>query len=288
MTSKFITEKSFLKSGLYIVSTPIGNLQDITFRAVDTLNKVDIIACEDTRVSKILLTHYNISTPTISIHNYNESDKIDLIKSKLKQGLSIALISDAGTPLISDPGFKIVKSLKNDGYYITCVPGPSSPIAALSISGMPTDKFKFIGFLPAKQQEKISIINEVKYDKNSVIFFETANRLLNTLSILKDLITDRSVAIIREITKIYEEVKIGNPAELIEYFTYCDPKGEFVCIITPYKGNNNISTDKIKNSLAFLLKYMSLKEASEYLSTLFEIPKKNVYNIGIEIKRNKI
>lgn len=276
--------KKILKTGLYIVSTPIGNLSDITLRAIDTLNKVDLIACEDTRVSRILLKHYNITTPTISIHNYNESSKIDFIKIKLEQGFCVALISDAGTPLISDPGYKLVSTLKRLNFYVTIIPGVSSPIAALTLAGFPTNKFTFIGFIPTKQQEKLNLFNNIKYNESTIIFFETANRLINTLEIIDQIFVTRHIAIARELTKIHEEVKEGTAKDLLNYFINNNPKGEIVGLISPYTDLKIKDINKIQSAINSLSKYMSLKDISVFLSSMFEISKKEIYNIGIELK----
>ena len=276
--------KKILKTGLYIVSTPIGNLSDITLRAIDTLNKVDLIACEDTRVSRILLKHYNITTPTMSIHNYNESSKIDFIKTKLEQGFCVALISDAGTPLISDPGYKLVSTLKRLNFYVTIIPGVSSPIAALTLAGFPTNKFTFIGFIPTKQQEKLNLFNNIKYNESTIIFFETANRLINTLEIINQIFVTRHIAIARELTKIHEEVKEGTAKDLLNYFINNNPKGEIVGLISPYTDLKIKDINKIQSAINSLSKYMSLKDISVFLSSMFEISKKEIYNIGIELK----
>ena len=286
MTSKMTENiKNILRSGLYIVATPIGNLGDITFRAVETLNSVDLIACEDTRVSKVLLDKYGIHTPTISVHNYNEADKIDFIKSKLDVGLAIAFISDAGTPLISDPGYKVSSSLRDVGYYVTIVPGPSAPIAALALTGFPTDRFMFIGFVPTKSNEKTGFFNEVKSERATVVFFESPNRLLDTLSTLSQIFGNRQIAIVREITKIYEEVKRGTATELFSYFTQNPPRGEFVGLIHPAEVEKSVDEQKIEKMLSSLLTKLSLKDASEFISSVFDISKKVVYNIGLRMKQ---
>ena len=286
MTSKMTSKtKNILKSGLYIVATPIGNLGDISFRAIETLKNADLIACEDTRVSKILLDKYGIDTPTFSVHNYNEESKIDYIKSKLDEGFAIAEVSDAGTPLISDPGYKLSSNLRDAGYYVTIVPGPSAPIAALALTGFPTDRFMFIGFVPTKNNEKTGFFDKVKNIDATVVFFESANRVLETLKTLKQIYGDRPIALVREITKIYEEVKKGTPSELIDYFTTNTPKGEFVGLISPCEKNESFDTIKVKTILSSLLKYMSLKDASEFIATTFDLSKKDVYNIGLDIKK---
>ena len=286
MTSKKENNKNILKAGLYIVATPIGNLADITFRAIDTLKNVDLIACEDTRVSKILLDKYGIHTPTVSVHNYNEDDKISFLKSEIDSDKAIAFISDAGTPLISDPGYKISSFLRNFGYYVTIIPGPSAPIAGLVLSGFPTDRFMFIGFAPTKTNEKINFFNEIKDERATVIFFESPNRILDTLTILDKIFGDRKISFAREITKIYEQVCSGSAKELKSYFSENPPKGEFVGLIYPSTKNKfEIDEEKIKNMLKFLLEKMSLKDASGFLSLAFDISKKMIYNLGLEIKK---
>lgn len=287
MTSKLSKniKKNILKSGLYIVGTPIGNMEDISFRAVNTLKNADIIACEDTRVSKVLLSNYGIDTQTVSIHNYNESEKIDWVKNKIDEGLSIALISDAGMPLISDPGYKVVNELRNSGYYVSVVPGATSTISALVLSGMPTDRFMFIGFAPTKEKEKFAFFDEVKNIDASVIFFETANRLTDTLKTLNQIFKERKIAIVREITKIYEEVKTGTPEELFNHFSQNGVKGEIVGVISPCKKKESFDSDKIQKTLLELLEYMPLKSASEFVAKIFDISKKEVYNLGIKLKK---
>lgn len=286
MTSKLSKniKKNILKSGLYIVGTPIGNMEDISFRAVNTLKNADIIACEDTRVSKVLLSNYGIDTQTVSIHNYNESEKIDWVKNKIDEGLSIALISDAGMPLISDPGYKVVSELRNSGYYVSVVPGATSTISALVLSGMPTDRFMFIGFAPTKEKEKFAFFDEVKNIDASVIFFETANRLTDTLKTLNQIFKERKIAIVREITKLYEEVKTGTPEELFNHFSQNGVKGEIVGVISPCKKKESFDSDKIQKTLLELLEYMPLKSASEFVAKIFDISKKEVYNLGIKLK----
>ena len=286
MTSKIKeNSKNILRAGLYIVATPIGNLGDITFRAVETLTNVDLIACEDTRVSKILLDKYGIKTPTTSVHNYNESDRIDFLKSKIDEGQAVAFISDAGTPLISDPGYKVSSLLRSLGYYVTIVPGASAPIAGLVLSGFPSDRFMFIGFVPTKSNEKTGFFNEVKNERATVIFFESPNRIVETLETIDKIFDDRKISLVREITKIYEEVKTGTAKELLSYFKSNPPKGEFVGLISPVESSSDVDEGKIKSQLQTLLKYMSLKDASEFISSTFEISKKTVYNIGLEIKK---
>ena len=288
MTSKIKeNNKNILRAGLYIVATPIGNLSDITFRAIDTLRDADLIACEDTRVSKTLLDKYGIKTPTTSVHNYNESDRIEFLKSQIDEGKAIAFISDAGTPLISDPGYKVSSLLRNLGYYVTIIPGPSAPIAGLVLSGFPSDRFMFIGFVPTKNNEKAGFFNEIKNERATVIFFESPNRILETLKTLDEIFDKRKICLVREITKIYEEVHSGTAKDLISYFTLNPPRGEFVGLISPCEETENIDALKIKEMLSSLLEHMSLKDASEFISSTFDLSKKTVYNIGLEMKNKE-
>ncbi len=287
MTSDF--PKNKLKPGFYIVSTPIGNLDDISFRAIKTLHDVDLIACEDTRVSKKLLSHYGVATDVFSLHNYNEKDKINFIKSKIELGFAIALISDAGTPLISDPGYKVVSYLRENNFYVTIVPGASAVISAITLSGFPTNKFSFIGFIPTKNSEKEQVFNKIKTYDGTIIFYESPNRIIDTLEVIKNILGDRKIAIAREITKIYEEVKIGTASELVKYFSINIPKGEFVGLIYPCIDNKNESenTEKIEECLKVIGKKLSLKDASELLSVILATSKKSIYNVGIMLNKKE-
>ena len=253
------------------------------------MNDVDLIACEDTRVSKKLLSHYGIITPVFSVHNYNEKDKIDFIKSKIELGFAIAMISDAGTPLISDPGYKVVSELKNSDFYVTIVPGASAVISGLTLSGFPTNKFSFMGFIPTKNSEKEQAVkNIVTYDGTS-IFYESPNRIIETLKVIEKILGNRKIAIAREMTKIYEEVKIGTASELLNYFTKNSPKGEFVGLIYPFTENKNQNeeTEKIEKYLKVIGKKLSLKDASELLAVILETSKKSVYNVGIMLSKKE-
>lgn len=217
---------------LYIVATPIGNLKDITLRALETLKNVDVIVCEDTRVTSVLLTHYEIKKPLIALNEFNEEQIVyEIIKKLEKQ--NIALVSDAGTPLISDPGYKLVKTARDKGFSIVPIPGPSALIAALSVSGLPTDNFTFLGFLP-KTESKVKKNLEIGVTlKRTVIFYESPHRIIKTLEIMNNLFGDIEVSISRELTKKFEEVRIGKISEHLERFTAKTPKGEFVVIFRP-------------------------------------------------------
>lgn len=227
---------------LYIVATPIGNLGDITLRAIETLKSVDIIACEDTRVSSKLLHEYGIDKPLVAVNDFNEAAKITQVISFLKDGKSVALISDAGTPLVSDPGFKIVREVILEGFKVESIPGASSVIAALTVSGMPPDKFLFVGYLPKKEEKRKQLLQSLKSYchpelisgsgiKSTVIFFESPFRLLATLKSLQDVFGDIEICICRELTKIHEEVRREKVSQSIEHFSKIAPKGEFVLLV---------------------------------------------------------
>ncbi len=222
---------------VYLVSTPIGNLKDITFRAVETLNRVPLIAAEDTRHSKVLLSHYNISTPLISYFEHNKFSRIPKLMDHLKAGNDLAVITDAGTPGISDPAYRLVREAIALSINIESIPGPSAFLAGLSSSGLPTDRFIFEGFLPPKKGRKKRMLS-VENEEATLIYYESPNRLLRTLKQLKETLGDRPAVVARELTKLYEEIKRGTLSELYSYFDKKKPKGE--CVILVGKNDENV------------------------------------------------
>ncbi len=222
----------FKASMLFIVSTPIGNLEDITFRAVNTLKESDFILCEDTRVSRVLLNHYQISKELISVNAFNESRKIEEIIRRLERGEIASLISDAGTPLISDPGTRLLSAARKAGIQIVPVPGPSSLTAALSTAGFAIDEFHYIGFLPQKKGRQ-KTLSELREMECAVVMFESVYRIKKLLQELNAVMPDRLVLVCREMTKKFEEILEGTPAQLMERFAENEPKGEFVVILAP-------------------------------------------------------
>ncbi len=215
---------------LYVVSTPIGNLNDITFRAIDILKNVNFIATEDTRTTGKLLKHFSISTKMISYHEHNEISSSENLCKLLDKGNDIAIVSDAGTPCISDPGYRIVHLAKSRGVLVTSIPGASSVTSALSVSGLPTDHFYFEGFLPRKKGRKTRL-EFLKSLDATIVIFESPMRLLKTLSHIQEFIGERVVSVCRELTKIYEETFMGNVTEVIEYFSNKKIRGEIVILI---------------------------------------------------------
>jgi len=222
----------FKNSGtLFLVSTPIGNLEDITLRALKVLKEVDLIAAEDTRKTGILLKKYSISNRFTSYHDFNKEKKVHSLLQELKSGKSIALVSDAGTPGISDPAFLMVKLAIQEGIRVESVPGPAAFVSALVISGLPTDKFVFEGFLPAKAGKRRKRISELSEEKRTLIFYESPHRFLETLKDLISILGDRRGSIARELTKKFEEVKRGNLTEIEAYFKTTKIRGEIVIVL---------------------------------------------------------
>jgi 16S rRNA (cytidine1402-2'-O)-methyltransferase len=264
---------SISKPGLYIIATPIGNLKDITLRALEILAKSDIILCEDTRVTSKLLTAYNIQVQ-LKIYNDQSTEKDrNYIKDLLSQNKIISLVSDAGTPLISDPGYKLIEDLKKHDFYITSLPGASSVLIALTLSGLPSDKFSFYGFLPSKQEARRKFLEDKKSVSHTMIFFETATRLLDTLTTIAEIYHNRKIVIARELTKKFEEVKTGTALELVNYYNNHTLKGEIVLLID---GSEDLPED-LASEIQVLLRHTTAKTASLILSELKGINKNAVY-----------
>jgi 16S rRNA (cytidine1402-2'-O)-methyltransferase len=216
---------------LYIVSTPIGNLADLTYRAVKTLQEADCICAEDTRVSKTLLSFYNIATPVMSYHDHNETLVTPKLIARLKTGDNIAIITDAGTPGIADPAFYIVRAAITEGIKVIPVPGASAVLAALVCSGLPCEKYIFENFLPHKSSQRIRIFESLKEETRTVIFYETPHRILKVLNEIKTTLGSVNIVIARELTKVHEEFLRGTPDELLKHFETKPPKGEMVVLI---------------------------------------------------------
>lgn len=226
---------------LYIVSTPIGNLEDLTLRALRILQEVSVIAAEDTRRTQKLCNHFGIHTTLTSYHDFNKEEKTPILLKRLEEGESIALVSDAGTPLIADPGYYLVTRAINQQLPITAIPGPCAALAALSISGLPTDTFSFYGFLPRKHNARLRLLQELSTQKSTIILFETPHRIHRTLDMLKSLFGERRMVLMRELTKTHEEVLRGSVAQIAEVCQNRMLKGEITLVIEG-------KTQKKKNS----------------------------------------
>jgi 16S rRNA (cytidine1402-2'-O)-methyltransferase len=216
---------------LYLVATPIGNLADITHRALEVLREVDLIACEDTRHTHKLLRHYGIDTKTISYHEHNEQQRAEELIGLLKQGSDVAVVSDAGTPSISDPGFRLVRTAIENDVRIVPLPGPSALVAALVATGLPTDEFFFAGFLPARTGARRARLNELRAVPGTLIFYEAPHRLASSLRDAYEVLGEREAVVARELTKLHEEIRRGRLSELAEHYSTNEPRGEIVLLI---------------------------------------------------------
>ena len=272
-------------SVLYIVGTPIGNLGDISSRALNVLKNVSLIACEDTRETKKIMSKYEFNNKLISFNKYNSQKKIPNIISNLKSGKSVAIVSDAGMPGICDPGEKLVKDARSNGINIICIPGPCAVITALVSSGMPSSKFSFEGFLPKKNSERHKILSEISKNYRTTILFESPHRLKNLLNELREFLGgEREIQISRELTKKFEEHIGNNINQVIEHFKDKEVMGEITLVI---KGNNN-STKKSEVNILELKKDLkeltnaglSLSQASKYLAKKNNLTKRFFYNMG--------
>jgi len=217
---------------LYIVSTPIGNLEDITYRAVRILKEADWIACEDTRTTRRLLDHYGIQTRLVSYHEHNELERSEELIERLRQGETGALVSDAGTPLLSDPGYRVVRGAVKEGIRVEAIPGPSALLAGLVVSGLPTDQFHFGGFLPAKQGQRMRLLESLRDEQATLIFYEAPHRILESLDDIAAALGGREIVVARELTKMHEEVLRGTPATIRNNLAERDMiRGEFVILV---------------------------------------------------------
>ena len=275
------------ENGLYLVSTPLGNLKDITLRAIEVLRQSHCILCEDTRVSKNLLAKYQIKSKLISNHKFNEKKNVEKIIQYLKSGKIISLISDAGTPSISDPGSILVNECINSKIKVIPIPGPSAVSAAISISGF-SDKFLFCGFFSEKKQHLSNQLKKLSEFENSLVFFISPKKINKIIPVIKKNFTGRKIVICREITKIYEEFIRKNIDEL-ETFEK-EPKGELTVVISEKKINKNMSeklTESDINIIKKMINKLSTKEITNILSLSTNVPKKEIYNYCLELKNEK-
>jgi len=273
-----------MKQGiLYCVATPIGNLADITDRAKRILTEVDKVYAEDTRVTRGLLTHFGIQNTLASLHDHNEADRVASIQAELEQGMQLALVSDAGTPLISDPGYKLVHALGVAGHKIVPIPGASALIAALSVAGLPTDRFVFEGFLPAKSVSRRKLLDSVRDEPRTVVFYESSHRIADMLAdVVATLGAERRVVILRELTKLFESIYRGTAGELVEQMATDTnmSRGEFVVVIegkVMTEDQEQLSALRADGILAVLLEELPVKQAAAIAARLTGLPKNQLY-----------
>lgn len=278
-----------IESALYIVPTPIGNLSDITFRAVEVLKAATLIAAEDTRHSRILLDKLGIgSVKMISCNDHNEAERTEIIAKETESGGIVALISDAGTPMISDPGYKLVSSLVERGFKVFPLPGPCAAITALCASAMPTDRFFFSGFLPVKDKELTDKLESIRTAPYPVVFYESPRRIINTLNKIALMDADRKVALCREMTKTFETIYRMKVTDLIEHFKAHEDeiRGEFVLIVGPYeaKDDGDEISAKAKAALEKMIPSLKVKEACQIVSDLTGESKNRLYDYALTLK----
>jgi 16S rRNA (cytidine1402-2'-O)-methyltransferase len=276
-------DKKSVTGGLYITATPIGNMRDITLRALDVLAAADLIVCEDTRVSGKLLSYYGLSKKLVPYNDHNADRQRVPILQALAEGQVVALISDAGMPLINDPGFKLVRDALEAGFAVTSLPGANAPLTALQLSGLPSDQFCFLGYLPPKTAGRKKALQEWSATQASLIAFETAPRLIESLEDILEVLGDREIAVTRELTKLYEEIKRGPVSELIAHYKKQGaPKGEIVLVIGP--GNGAVSDDaSVEKALRTALKTMKPSEAASSVAKATGRKRKELYTLALEI-----
>jgi 16S rRNA (cytidine1402-2'-O)-methyltransferase len=270
-----------LPPGLYIVATPIGNLGDMTSRAAETLRQVDYILAEDKRVSAKLLAHVGAKAPMMAYHDHSD----DKLRARILGDLgakAVALISDAGTPLISDPGYKLVRAARQAGHAVHTLPGPCAAIAALTLAGLPTDRFLFVGFLPAKTKARAEAITEIASVRAALVFYESGPRLGDTLGALAETLGDREVAVVRELTKLHEECVGGTLNELAKRYADVAPKGEIVIVVAPAPKPEGASSAEIDAALDEALTRLSPSRAAAEVAQRLNLPRKQVYAKAME------
>lgn len=272
-------------ASLFIVPTPIGNIQDISARALEVLQQVDLIAAEDTRHTAKLLNHYQISKPCFALHDHNEQQKSAGLIAKIQAGQSIALVSDAGTPLISDPGYHLVNDCRTAGIHIVPLPGPCAAITALSAAGLPSDRFSFEGFLPAKEKAKVDTLTALLEEPRTMIFYESPRRVLDTLAqIVKVMGSERKVVIAREITKTFETIHGANAQDMLDWLEQDENrrKGEIVLLIAGHKADPNDLPQAALQTLALLVKELPLKKAAAITAEIHKVKKNALYKWGLD------
>ncbi|MEX0921442.1 MAG: 16S rRNA (cytidine(1402)-2'-O)-methyltransferase [Rhodovibrionaceae bacterium] len=283
------SEGAKLAPGLYLVATPIGNLKDITLRALETLAAADLVLCEDTRVSAKLLRAHGLSPRLRPYHEHNAARIRPQVIQSIKNGEAVALISDAGTPLVSDPGYKLVRACQEEELPVTALPGPSAALAALLLSGLPSDRFFFAGFLPAKSAARKTALSELAAVPGTLIFFESQNRLAAALADMAETLGDREAAVLRELTKLFEEARRGRLSELAaRYAAEGPPKGEIAIAVAPPETDSAApSESELDSRLRDALASGSLRDAVDRIAAETGLPRKRIYARALELEKEK-
>ena len=277
-----------LPAGLYLVATPIGNLRDVTVRALEVLAAADLVACEDTRVTRKLLDRYGIATPLSAYHEHNAAQARPRLLARLGEGAAIALVSDAGTPLVSDPGYKLVREARAAGASVTAVPGPSAVLAALTLSGLPSDRFFFEGFLPAKEAARRARIAELKRIPATLVLFETGARIAASLADLAAGLGAREAALCRELTKLHEEVRRGDLVTLAQEASQASElRGEMVIVVAPPDRQAEVTAIDLDSLLRQALDRVSVKEAVAEVAAVTGTPRRDVYQRALALDKER-
>jgi len=269
-------------AGLYVVATPIGNLEDISYRAVNILTEADLIAAEDTRHSRVLLAHYGITTPMQALHEHNEAQVVGRMLERIAAGEAIALISDAGTPLISDPGYRLVRAAREAGLPVFALPGPSAVTTALSVAGLPPDRFAFEGFLPSKAAARKKRLEMLSHEDRTLVFFESSHRIEAAIADMSEVFgPGRLAAVCRELTKKFETVIRAPLAEISERIAADknQTKGEFVVVVEGYEGSEGESMSAALTMASALLEYLPASQAARVAAKLNDVPRREVYRL---------
>ncbi len=273
-----------LSPGLHIVATPIGNLGDLSPRAADTLRRADRILAEDTRVTGKLLAHIGAKVPMNRYDDHTSAEERERVVARLGEE-AVALVSDAGTPLISDPGYKLVRAVREAGHAVHTIPGPTAGIAALTLAGLPTDRFLFLGFLPAKEKACAEAITEIARTRATLVIYESGPRLAHTLAALLHNLGNRDAAVARELTKLHEECIAGTLSELADRYAKAQPKGEIVIIVGPPAEMEQATDDELDSALDEALSRLSPSRAAAEVAELLSVPRKRAYARAIERSR---
>jgi 16S rRNA (cytidine1402-2'-O)-methyltransferase len=273
---------------LYVVATPIGNLEDITLRALRILREVDLIAAEDTRHTQILLNHYDIHTPLTSYHEHNERTKAQPLVERLVRGENVALLCDAGTPAISDPGYRLVIEATRAGVRVVPLPGASALAAVLSASGLPTDRFVFEGFLPAKKQERKTKLQALQNESRTLVFYEAPHRLMESLQDLQQILGDREIVVAREVSKVHEEFLRGTLSKIITQLGEQTVKGEITLVVHGSTERTKVADTELQDEIGQLVaKGMRVKEIAEIIGERHRLSKREIYQLALRRKKSK-